>query len=62
MLNIIKVIEEALEAFAHDVTLVDFHDGHLSVNADINVGGNKYQATLTIDEEVPETPLTGSDG
>ena len=39
---------------------LEFHDGHLSARAKINVGGKKYDAVLTIDEEVPETPL--SDG
>ena len=60
MFNVIKLAKEAITAIDHDIKDLEFHDGHLSAHAEIVVGGKKYDAVLTIDEVVPETPL--SDG
>ena len=59
LFNIFKVVEKALDAIAHDVKQVHFEAGHLEVKAKVSVSGKVYDATLTIDEEVPETPLDG---
>ena len=60
MFNVIKLAREAIDALDHDIKDLEFHDGHLSARAKVTVGDKVYDATLTIDEEVPETPL--SDG
>ena len=60
MFNIIRIVEEAAAEITRSVKDLEFHDGHLAAHAKINVGGTVYDAVLTIDEEVPETPL--SDG
>ena len=60
MFNVIKIVEEAVAEITHSVKDLEFHEGHLAAHAKINVGGKAYDAVLTIDEEVPETPL--SDG
>ena len=45
MLNIFKVVEETLDAIAHDVKKIHFEDGHLEVKAKVSVSGKVYDAT-----------------
>ena len=61
MFNIIKIVEEAVaDNFARPLRTWSFTKGISRLTPRINVGGTVYDAVLTIDEEVPETPL--SDG
>ena len=39
MINIFKVVEEALDAIAHDVKQIHFEAGHLEVKAKVSVSG-----------------------